>query len=271
MAEPNSVPEERPDDIADDLPPTAEIPKDVVAAARAENAGASSPDLPPTAELPKDVVSAARAEIANQPPLDASKSAAAAARPAAKKPPAETDYAHIPLGEEMDRAKWTLPPIGIVLIGIAVVAVVGFALGWFNRYQPAVSGHVDDVFAVQMSDGASVLSTVRVSVKNDTQKALYIRNLKGELKTADGKSMEDVPASEVDYERYFQAFPDLRAHAGPALKLEQKIDPGQQVQGTLVFGFNVTKDDFDKRQNLLITIEPYDNRAIVLAEKGATK
>ncbi len=202
-----------------------------------------------------------------QPPQTSAAKPQAKQPAAAPKPPAETDYAHVPLGEEMDKAKWTLPPIGIVLIGIALVALIGFVVGWFNRYQPVASGKVDQVFAVATTDGSSVLASVQVTVKNDFKKPVFIRNLKGELKTADGKSYEDVPANEVDYARYFEAFPDLRAHAGPALKPETRIEPGQQVQGTMVFGFPVTKDDFDKRQNLLITVEPYDSRAIVFSEK----
>ena len=186
---------------------------------------------------------------------------------APKLQPKEIDYGNVPLSEEMDKAKWQLPPAQIVGVGVAIVLIVGLIVGWIFRYQPVASGQVRDVFAVETSDHASVLATVMVSVRNDFEKSIFIKNMKGTLTTADGKTYDDIPASEVDYDRYFQAFPDLRQHAIEALKPETKIVPGQQASGTLVFGFPVTKAQFDSRKNLEITVEPYDRRAIVISEK----
>ena len=194
----------------------------------------------------------------------------AASTPAAKpapKPPQDIDYGNVPLSEEMDKAKWQLPPAQIVGVGVAVVLIVGLIIGWIFRYQPAASGQVREVFAVETTDKSSVLCTVLISVRNEFDRSIFIKEMKGTLTTADGKTYDDTPASEVDYERYFQAFPDLRAHALSALKPETKIVPGQQASGTLVFGFPVTKEQFDSRKNLEITITPYDRRAIVISEK----
>src|ERR1051326_1557705 len=190
-----------------------------------------------------------------------------AAAPKSVAPPKDIDYGNVPLSEEMDKAKWQLPPAQIVGVGIAVALIAALILAWIFRYQPVASGQLRDVFAVETTDHSSVLSTVLVSVRNDFEKSIFIKNMKGTLTTADGKTYEDIPASEVDYERYFQAFPDLRAHALAALKPETKIVPGQQASGTLVFGFPVTKEQFDSRKNLEITVEPYDRRAIVISEK----
>lgn len=194
-------------------------------------------------------------------------SAPPAATKPAKQPAQDIDYGNVPLSEEMDKAKWTLPPASVVGVGVAVVIVAALIFGWIFRYQPVASGQVRDVFAVETTDHASVLSTVLVSVRNDYEKSIFIKNMKGTLTTADGKTYDDTPASEVDFERYFQAFPDLRAHAIDALKPETRIVPGQQASGTLVFGFPVTKEQFDSRKNLQITVEPYDRRAIVISEK----
>lgn len=184
-----------------------------------------------------------------------------------KPQPKEIDYGNVPLSEEMDKAKWQLPPAQIVGVGIAVVLIVGLIVGWIFRYQPVASGQLRDAFAVETTDHSSVLCTVLVSVRNDFERPIFIKEMKGTLTTADGKTYDDIPASEVDYERYFQAFPDLRAHALQALKPETKVIPGQQASGTLVFGFPVTKDQFDSRKNLEVRVEPYDRRAIVISEK----
>src|SRR3954453_2579548 len=44
--------------------------------------------------------------------------------PKAKKPEAP-DAGHVPMTEEMDSAKWSLPPIVPVLIALALVAIAG--------------------------------------------------------------------------------------------------------------------------------------------------
>jgi len=185
----------------------------------------------------------------------------------APKQPESINYGNVPFSEEMDKAKWQLPPAQIVGVGVAIVLIVGLIVGWIFRYQPVASGQVREVFAVETTDKSSVLCTVLVSVRNDFERPIFIKEMKGTLTTADGKSYDDTPASEVDFERYFQAFPDLRSHAVAAIKPETKIVPGQQAAGTLVFGFPVTKEQFDGRKNLQITIEPYDRRAIVISEK----
>jgi hypothetical protein len=190
--------------------------------------------------------------------------------PAPKQPPKQDvpppDFGHIPMSEEMDRAKWTLPPARIVAIGIAIFLVAVAIVSWFNRYQPVASGTVDQVFAVETADKANVLTAIQITLRNDSQKLLYVKNIKATLNAA-GKESNDEPASAVDYERYFQAFPDLKAHAGTPLLPETQVQPGKAVTGTMIFGFPVSKQDFDARQSLTVSIEPYDQRAISFAEK----
>src|SRR5512133_3676008 len=98
-----------------------------------------------------------------------------AAAPKPVVPPKDIDYGNVPLSEEMDKAKWQLPPAQIVGIGIAVVLVVGLIVGWIFRYQPVASGQLRDVFAVETTDHSSVLSTVLISVRNDYEKSIFIK------------------------------------------------------------------------------------------------
>ncbi|HZQ92115.1 MAG TPA: hypothetical protein VFA60_10010 [Terriglobales bacterium] len=190
--------------------------------------------------------------------------------PATKQPPRQEapppDFGHIPMTEEMDRARWTLPPLRIVAVGIGIFLILVAVVSWFTRYQPVASGTVDQVFAVETADKANVLAAIQVTVRNDSKKLLYVKNLKATLK-AGGKESTDEPASAVDYERYFQGFPDLRAHAGEALKPETQVQPGKAVTGTMIVAFPVSKQDFDARQSLTVSVEPYDERAISFAEK----
>jgi len=147
----------------------------------------------------------------------------------------------------------TLIVVGIVLLLIAaVVAAIAFA----TRPQPAANGTLDDAFAVALP-GDNVLATVKVSFHNVGGKPLWIRDLKAQLTTGDGKQYSDVAASPVDFDRYFRYYPDLRDRSIQPLKVETKVEPGEQVRGSLIVGFPVTLDAFNARKSLSVMIYPY--------------
>jgi hypothetical protein len=85
--------------------------------------------------------------------------------------------------------------------------------------------------------------------------------------TDKGKFTDDA-ASAIDFDRYYQAYPTLKAHALPALMPEMKIMPGGELKGTVIVSFPVNQDTFNKRKSLSVTVEPYDQRALVLTSGG---
>src|SRR3954470_23306113 len=178
--------------------------------------------------------------------------------------PAEMDRAHVPMSEEFDRAKWTLPPIGIVLIGIAIIGVAVAIFVFMNRAKPVAAGGIGDVAAVQLQDN-TVLAAIELNISNTTEKSWYIKEISATAKTDQGEST-DTAATASDSERYFQAFPALRQTDSPILKFDQKINPGQRVLGTVVVSFPITKDQFDARKSLTVTIQPFDNHPVTLTK-----
>jgi hypothetical protein len=194
------------------------------------------------------------------PPAPASPKPAAAPKPKVQ----EIDRAHVPWSEEFDKAKWTLPPVGIVLIAMGVLAVVVVIVGYLNRAKPVASGAITTVNAVQLQDN-TILAAISLNVGNITEKKWYIRSVKATVKTDQGE-YSDEAAPAVDSERYFQAFPGLGEGASPILKFDQKIDPGQSGAGTIVVSFPITKEQFDARKSLTVTIEPFDNKPVTLTK-----
>lgn len=174
------------------------------------------------------------------------------------------DAAHVPMPEEFDRAKWTLPPIGIILIGLGIVAVVGALLVYTNRAKPVVAGGINGVSAVQLPDN-STMAAVQVSIGNSTEKQWYIQSIKATVKTDQGEWSDDAAAA-VDSQRYFQAFPALGQVGTEVLKFDQKLAPGQQESGTVVFSFPIPKDQFDQRKSLTVTIQPFDNQPVTFTK-----
>ena len=187
-----------------------------------------------------------------------------AVRPPQKKQEVPLDPAHVPMTEEFDRARWTLPPLRIVAIGIGIVAVVGAILIFTNRARPVVAGGINNVAAVQLQDN-TVLVAVQLHISNSTPKQWYIQNIKANVKTQQAEWSDDA-ATATDSQRYFQAFPALGDAGTQVLKFDQKLAPGQQESGTVVFSFPITKDQFDQRNALTVTIQPFDNLPVTFSK-----
>ena len=185
-------------------------------------------------------------------------------------PVARQPYDIPTLGEEFDRPKRTLPPAQIVAIALAGVAIVVAIVMYVERYKPVSAGSLGDVASVELADHNSVLVAINVTVRNIGQKPLWIHEIQAGVDTDEGK-FTDHAASAVDFERYYQAYPTLKQHALPALMPEMKIAPGGEQQGTVIVSFPVNEDTFNKRKSLSVTVEPYDQRALVLTSGNSAE
>lgn len=180
----------------------------------------------------------------------------------------EYDAGHVPITEEFDSVKRTLPPAAPVAIALVAVAIVVAIIAFAFRAKPVAQGEIDAVYASVQPSQPSIFVPIQVTLRNVGEKTLYIKDIKADLKTDQG-AYSDTAASPTDYERYFAAFPDLKEHSTQALVVETKIAPGAEQRGTVLVSFPVTKDQFDARKDLTVTVQPYDQNAIVLREKGS--
>jgi len=192
---------------------------------------------------------------------------APSAQPGAAPPAPPQPYDIPTLGEEFDRPKWTLPPVQVVVIALAGVAIVVAIVMYLARYKPVSAGSLDYVTSVELSDHNSVMAVINVTVRNISQKSLWIHEVTAGVDTDKGKFSDDA-ASAVDFDRYFQAYPALKEHALPALMPEMKIAPGGELKGTVIVSFPVNEDTFNKRKSLSVTVLPYDQRPLVLTSGG---
>jgi hypothetical protein len=167
----------------------------------------------------------------------------------------KTDF-HI--GEEFGTAKRNLPPAGIVLICIAAVAVILGIFAFTERPKPQGAGSIDFVTAAEVPGQNMILAALTLTLRNTTARPLWIKTLKAELTTADGKTFADEAASAVDLDRYYKAFPALKESSEAPLSPETKLPAGAVQKGSMVVGFKTTKETFDQRKSLTVTIQPYD-------------
>ncbi len=184
-----------------------------------------------------------------------------------KPPEPQYDAGHVPITEEFDSPKRSLPPAVPLVIALVVVAIVVGVIAFVERSKPVAQGGIDAVYASQPANMANTMVLLQVTVTNVGDKALYIKSISANLKTDQGDQSDDA-ASPSDYDRYFAAYPDLRQHATQPLTVETKIMPGAEQKGTVLVAFPVTEPQFGARKDLNVTIVPYDQNPIVLREKG---
>jgi hypothetical protein len=183
------------------------------------------------------------------------------------------------MGEEMDSARWTLPPIVPLVVGLVIVVIVVGIVLVGGRAKPGASASITGVHAVDKKGQPGVLAIVHVHINNVGDKPIWIKSSSVTVDTDQGKWTDDAaPAS--DFKRYLQAYPELQQYEKPPLSAEMKIAPGAQVDGMLLVGYppppepNATTPpadfkvaDFDKRKGLTVTIDLYDRRPLEIQEK----
>jgi len=181
-------------------------------------------------------------------------------------PPAVPDQpTDFDISEEYGTARKNLPPVGILLICVAVVAVIvaGYALS--HRAHTVSTGSVDDITAIAMPGQDAVMVTVNVSVQNNEEKPIWIKTIQVTVDAGGNKQTDDASPA-VDAQRYMQAFPELKQHALDYLTPETRISPASKVSGTVIVSFPLKADAFAARKSLSVTITPYDELPIVMTK-----
>jgi hypothetical protein len=172
----------------------------------------------------------------------------------AETPQPKTDFN---IGEEFGTAKKNLPPVKILLIGVALILVAWGIAGLLQRPKTSAAGSIDQVVSVEVPNQNLVLVAINVTVQNHGVKSFWIHTMKADVDTSTGSFSSDATPA-VDFERYYQAFPTLKEYALAPLQPDAKISPGGQLSGTIVVGFPLTADAFAGRKSLKVSIQPYD-------------
>ena len=183
--------------------------------------------------------------------------------PAPETAPAEQTEFNI--GEEYGTARKSLPPAGIVAICLAVVVAIAAAYALTHRAHPLSSGSIGDIVSVTVPGQDMVMVAVNVSIQNNSEKPSWIHTIQASLDTGSSKLTDDA-APAVDAQRYFEAFPDLKAHALDILTAETRMNPGEKIAGTVVVSFPVKADVFAARKSLTVTVAPYDELPVVMTK-----
>lgn len=174
------------------------------------------------------------------------------------------DAGHVPITEEFDSPKHTMPDAAPVIIALLIVAIAVAVVAYVFRATPAAAGTIDEAYAVDVPSQNTVLATVQLTIKNVTKKTLHLRNITVTVRTDQGEFSDDF-ASVADFDRYFRAFPELRQHSVEGLSRELFIPPGAQVTGSVIVSFPITKESFDKRRALIASVNFFESRPVEIS------
>jgi hypothetical protein len=163
----------------------------------------------------------------------------------------------INIGEEFGTAKRNLPPAKILLIAVGALLVVVIFASFLKRAKPQAGGSLDNVTAVDIPGQDSTMVALTFTLRNTSEKVLYVHNLQSSIKAPSGDLTADA-VSAVDFDRYFQAFPTLKSGAQPALTPETKIQPNETVSRTIIVSFPITLDKFNQRTSTSAIVWAYD-------------
>jgi hypothetical protein len=172
----------------------------------------------------------------------------------------------IHIADEFGTAKRNLPPAKVLLSALAGVLVIAGIFAFFQRAKPQAAGSLDNVTAVQIPGQTTSLVALTFTLHNSGQKPLWVHDIQGKVTTTSGEQTSDA-VSAVDFERYYQAFPALKANALPPLSPEDKLQPGQEIKRTVIVGFPVTLEAFNQRKTVSVIVQPYDQTVPVVLTK----
>jgi hypothetical protein len=172
----------------------------------------------------------------------------------------------INIGDEFGTAKRNLPPAKVLLLATAGVLIIAGVAAFLQRAKPQGAGSLDSVTAVEIPGQNAALVALTFTLRNSGEKSLWVHGIQGKLVTSSGELSSDA-VSAVDFDRYYQAFPALKANAQTALAPEDKLQPGQELKRTVIVSFPVTLEAFNQRRSVSVVIQPYDQPVPVILTK----
>ena len=186
------------------------------------------------------------------------------------------------MSEEMDSARWSLPPIIPVLVAFVVLGLIFGTYAYRQRPGIISEGKIDDfktfpihTESARLPEPGGMVATpetydqmlvmAHVTLKNESPKTtLFIKSVDAKLETADQGELTVTQAAKSDQDQFFGYYKQLASFQIPPISSEDKILPGQSVTGLTLFSFNATPDTWKNRKDFTITISFYDQKPIVL-------
>jgi len=172
------------------------------------------------------------------------------------------------------------PLLRILIAVVILVAVIGGYV-YFNERPPVATGEVVHVTAYpvhRVSDGALALNPSAAKVENTFDEIIVVAEVRlhnqsnGPIFLSDMSALVSQPneedrslaATASDYNRVFIAYPELLPMKQQPLLRDITIPAGETVEGQLIFNYPLTKEQWDLRRSLDITVSFLHQKDLIL-------
>lgn len=170
---------------------------------------------------------------------------------------------HVPFSDPVEK-KSPLAAFAPWLIAAVVIAAGAYLFLRVTAAPPVATGKVNKVFAVEQPGTERVIVGIECDLRNAYEKEIIVRGVSVKLVTDKGEEQTDQASAGAEHQRYFQAFPQLKQSDAPPLTFDTKLAPGQQTTGLVMVSFPVTKQSFDQRKDLTLTVSFYGMKPVTL-------
>lgn len=181
-----------------------------------------------------------------------------------------------------------LNPAVAVLIAVVVVGGIVAGYVWATYKGPVHAGQVVSVTVYpihrELSTGGpltlggvdggpntydELIVLANVKIKSTTQLPLFLHDMWGDLTLHDGKTQRSLAADERDFGKVFIAYPKLASAEKTPVPRDFTLQPGQEVDGQMIFHFPVSKQDWDGRQSFTVSVDFTNQKPLELPTTAA--
>ncbi len=163
--------------------------------------------------------------------------------------------------------------IAIRVLGALLLTSL-IVLAWlrFERKTPAATGEIArvSIFPVQakITGGAAgtpgmqgqdqfidqMLVLAHVRLHNPNQQPIRLEDDWAVVTLPDGETRRSLAANSSDFDKVFLAYPQLAPLRMEPLRRDTVVQPGQTVDGLLVFSYPLSRKDWDARKSMQVTL-----------------
>ena len=159
-----------------------------------------------------------------------------------------------------------------VLIALIISSLVVLIWVRFGRKTPIATGDIARVaiYPVQakITGGAAgtpgmqgqdeiinqLLVFAHVRLNNPNNAPITVVDDWAVVTMPDGTTQRSIGASGVDFDKVFQAYPQLAPLRMDPLRRDAQIQPGQSLDGLVVFSYPLSREEWEKRKSMQVTI-----------------
>jgi hypothetical protein len=169
----------------------------------------------------------------------------------------------------------------IVLVATVIVIVAIGAYVYIDEKPPVAVGQIVklDVTPIhtEMRVGAGaqgvqggmdtydqLLILAQVKIRNQTNIPLFLHDMWSNLTTNNGDQERSLAANKNDFQSVFVAYPQMASLKQEPLQRDITLQPGQTVQGLIIFHYPMTKDQWDARHGFEAVISFMHQKNLVM-------